>query len=339
MIIWAEFTAEINGIARRMESMGRKVWTFDGHSKNNGQRCAQFENGEADIDTLICHPASVGHGVTLTRAKHAIWYSHCFSYELHHQARCRNYRKGQDEKVFRYYLIAEDTGDDFELISKASTASNGDKFAALWQGNLSNYANDHSRADQALCMMLAFWTGGDEPRIDSLFRRSGLYRPKWDEKRGELTYGQITINQALKNCKEFYEPDAYETDEEFGTVLDRIYSKVENVTKPKQKSRPFITNYVLKKSTKKEDAEPKYFYCPPNIMLAQLTEGTNGCTRARSAFRQVAPRTPCREQRESVMLSLVLQLNDCRKFELGCYPKPCQRFVAGSRPPEGNAVN
>lgn len=116
VIIWAEFTAEINAIKDRMEKVGRKVWVMNGHSKNNGQRCAQFQEG-ADIDTLVCHPQSVGHGVTLTRAKHSIWYSHNFSYEAHHQARCRNYRKGQDEKVFRYYIIAEDTVDSEMLQS------------------------------------------------------------------------------------------------------------------------------------------------------------------------------------------------------------------------------
>ncbi len=35
-----------------------------------------------------------------------------------------------------------------------------------------------SEADLALCNFLAFWTGGDAARIDRLFRRSGLYRPK-----------------------------------------------------------------------------------------------------------------------------------------------------------------
>ena len=55
--------------------------------------------------------------------------------------------------------------------------------------------------------------------------------------------------------------------------------------------------------------------------------------------RELRPPDPCRGRSESVMLSLVLHVNDCRKFELGCYPKPCQRSAAGSRPPEGNAVN
>jgi putative DNA primase/helicase len=41
--------------------------------------------------------------------------------------------------------------------------------------------------------MLAFWTGGDPARIDTLFRQSGLYRKKWDRK----DYRDKTITEAL----------------------------------------------------------------------------------------------------------------------------------------------
>jgi hypothetical protein len=53
---------------------------------------------------------------------------------------------------------------------------------------------------------LAFWAGGDAGRIDRLFRQSGLYRPKWDERRGQETYGQHTIATALGGRTEFYQP-------------------------------------------------------------------------------------------------------------------------------------
>jgi len=48
--------------------------------------------------------------------------------------------------------------------------------------------------------MLAFWTGGDASRIDSLFRQSGLYREKWDRK----NYRNRTITEALSGKTEFY---------------------------------------------------------------------------------------------------------------------------------------
>src|SRR5215218_6627247 len=69
----------------------------------------------------------------------------------------------------------------------------------------SDYASG-SEADLALCSRLAFWTSGDSDRIDKLFRQSGLYRPKWDERHyGDgRTYGQATIEKALEGATEFY---------------------------------------------------------------------------------------------------------------------------------------
>lgn len=91
---------------------------------------------------------------------------------------------------------------DTELINKAHQAANGEKFGKLWRGDLSEYDGDDSRADMALCGMLAFWTGPDAARIDRLFRGSGLYqaperRKKWDRPTGESTYGAKTIRKAL----------------------------------------------------------------------------------------------------------------------------------------------
>jgi primase-polymerase (primpol)-like protein len=91
--------------------------------------------------------------------------------------------------------LAELSDDD--LIDRAKRARNGDRFTRLWAGNLSDYGGDHSRADAALCCMLAFWSNGDSDRIDRLFRRSGLMRDKWDRRSGETTYGALTIRVAL----------------------------------------------------------------------------------------------------------------------------------------------
>jgi putative DNA primase/helicase len=94
---------------------------------------------------------------------------------------------------------------DAELIEKAKNAENGEKFRQLWNGSTSGYSS-HSEADLALCGLLAFWTGGDRSKIDDLFRESGLYRDKWDEDRGDDTYGERTIDKALSGTTEYYEP-------------------------------------------------------------------------------------------------------------------------------------
>lgn len=97
--------------------------------------------------------------------------------------------------------------DDDEIVSAARSSKVGDRFARLWNGDNSAYPSQ-SEADLALCSMLAFWTSGDGAQIDRMFRDSGLYRPKWDEARGDLTYGQRTIVKALsgRDEQDYYTP-------------------------------------------------------------------------------------------------------------------------------------
>lgn len=128
-------------------------------------------------------------------------------------------RERQDvlERLYNKYLVTPKAEspthkprpidlDDETLVERAKRAENGDKFSRLWNGDTSDYAGDDSRADLALCGQLAFWTDGDTERIDRLFRSSGLIRPKWDERRGHLTYGQRTVAKALEGKTEFYRP-------------------------------------------------------------------------------------------------------------------------------------
>ena len=87
---------------------------------------------------------------------------------------------------------------DQELIQKAMSAANGENFQRIWYGDRSSYPT-HSEADMALCDHLAFWCGPDPVRIDRLFRRSELYRDKWDQRHSAdgRTYGEMTISKAL----------------------------------------------------------------------------------------------------------------------------------------------
>lgn len=96
------------------------------------------------------------------------------------------------------------TDDDATLLDRARLARNGEKFAALfWAGDTSAYRSP-SEADLALCGHLAFWTDRDAARVDALFRQSGLMRPKWDERRGDRTYGELTIEKTISDCRETY---------------------------------------------------------------------------------------------------------------------------------------
>ena len=109
--------------------------------------------------------------------------------------------------------------DDDELLAKmlrsksASSVMGGRaSFADLWERNEevlgANYPHDqgleifdHSKADAALCQHLAFWTGKDCERMERLFRRSGLFRGKWEDREA---YRQSTILLTVGRQEDVY---------------------------------------------------------------------------------------------------------------------------------------
>ncbi|MBI5863764.1 MAG: hypothetical protein HZB38_04505 [Planctomycetes bacterium] len=97
---------------------------------------------------------------------------------------------------------------DDEILNLAMHPRRGersDKFSALWSGRWNDYFNSASEADSSVVFTLAYYTK-DPAQIDRLFRRSGLFRPKWDERRGDQTYGQLTIAKALETVTDQYRP-------------------------------------------------------------------------------------------------------------------------------------
>lgn len=139
-------------------------------------------------------------------------------------------QSGIDRLVEQYLVRDESPGggdteraavhlDDHDLLDRARNATNGDRFRALFDaGDTSAHGGDDSSADQALANHLAFWTNGDADRIDRLFRASALYRKKWDERRGADTYGRRTINNALRDMREGYDPGTRVTTSPFLTT-------------------------------------------------------------------------------------------------------------------------
>lgn len=87
------------------------------------------------------------------------------------------------------------TQSDTDLIAMIRDSRQGMKFDRLYHGDWQTLYDSQSSADFALVRILTFWTR-DERQIDSIFRSSGLYRPKWDKCGGY--YGKRTIEQALK---------------------------------------------------------------------------------------------------------------------------------------------
>lgn len=115
--------------------------------------------------------------------------------------------------------------EDDVLLTRAFAARNGSKVRALFDGDTSGHGGDDSRADLALCSDLAFWTQ-DPAQLDRLFRRSGLYRDKWDSRRGATTYGAQTIDRALRRSV-IYAPHAeQEAEPEDYGALRRRYDEL-----------------------------------------------------------------------------------------------------------------
>jgi putative DNA primase/helicase len=99
------------------------------------------------------------------------------------------------------------TLNDRELVRKAILSRNGWKFEKLWLGEWQQLGySSQSEADQALCNFLAFWTAKDVARMNDLFKKSNLYRPKWDEihTADGISYGQTTLLNAIEKTGNVY---------------------------------------------------------------------------------------------------------------------------------------
>jgi hypothetical protein len=90
---------------------------------------------------------------------------------------------------------------DHEVISKARAEKNG-KFDRLWRGDLSDYGDNHSDADDGFVHKLYSYTQ-DEEQIKRIHAMSALHRPEKSGRRAD--YLQRSIDRARENVDWFYE--------------------------------------------------------------------------------------------------------------------------------------
>lgn len=93
-----------------------------------------------------------------------------------------------------------------EIIERAENSSTGERFRVFMKGGWEQFYPSHSEADLAFANDLAFWTGRDFQKMDTIFRNSSLIRPKYDEKHGKTTYGIGLLNKAINETTETYNP-------------------------------------------------------------------------------------------------------------------------------------
>lgn len=117
--------------------------------------------------------------------------------------------------TIRQLPVREATDEIFQVLNKymlrsakklsvddiIARACKTDSFRKLFEGDMSAHNNDQSSADLALCNMLAFWTSKDAAMMDAIFRKSKLYRDKWERE----DYRTATIQKAIDDCENVYQ--------------------------------------------------------------------------------------------------------------------------------------
>ena len=101
-----------------------------------------------------------------------------------------------------------------EIIQEALNSKNKDRFRLLLEGGWEQVYPSQSEADMAFANDLAYWTARDFEKMDSIFRRSSLFREKWDRKQGTYTYGYLTLIKAIQDCRDVYQPFSLNLSEE-----------------------------------------------------------------------------------------------------------------------------
>lgn len=89
---------------------------------------------------------------------------------------------------------------EVEILNIAENSKTGARFKSFMYGGWEQTYPSQSEADMAFCNDLAFWTNCDYYMMDSIFRRSSLMREKWDRKQNSTSYGDETLQKAIREC-------------------------------------------------------------------------------------------------------------------------------------------
>ncbi len=108
---------------------------------------------------------------------------------------------------------------DSIIIEKMFACKKGEVIRKLYYGDTSDYENDVSRADMALCGHLSFWTGKKAEQMERIWINSPLGSREKTQQRSD--YRNRTISKAINDCNETYEERVSPptTDEHSGTDL------------------------------------------------------------------------------------------------------------------------
>lgn len=139
----------------------------------------------------------------------------------------------------------------------------GERLKSLHDGNWESYYSSQSEADLALCNALAFYTAKDANEMDRLFRKSGLFRTKWDQIHyaDGRTYGDSVIEKAIADTTIVFEK------KESITPISKVERKLSNnnlspwyePTQNSMKFKPGVLSKHLAETTNFIYASERFF--------------------------------------------------------------------------------
>jgi len=130
------------------------------------------------------------------------------------------------------------TMDDITLIDKMFNSKNGSKIKSLYNGDVTLYDNDDSRADMAFCSHLAFWTSCNASQMERIWLASPLGNREKTQFRKD--YRDKTIDSAIQGCSEVYNP--YKEDFSDNVVIESLR---ESLVKKKREATKEISDYLI----------------------------------------------------------------------------------------------
>lgn len=103
------FTHQRDALIAEAKKRGLRYGLIDGSVPGNERSTVVDRFQAGHLDVIFAHPASAGHGLTLTRANAVIWASPTDNAEHWTQFNARIYRAGQTKRTEVIKIIARDT--------------------------------------------------------------------------------------------------------------------------------------------------------------------------------------------------------------------------------------
>lgn len=107
LLVAIQFKFEVDMLTKRFGPLPLMA----GGCKDPQAILAKWNQG--DIPVLLCHPASVGHGLNMQKGgHHLVWYSLAWDWEQYHQLAGRLHRQGQTRPVVVTHIVIRGTLDE-----------------------------------------------------------------------------------------------------------------------------------------------------------------------------------------------------------------------------------